>query len=402
MSDVWLENARKNALETYARLGLPTTRDEAWRYTSLAPLAKRLSETRSSPGEVDASFGDIPGNRLVFVDGRFVPARSRLDSGHGLTLSSLAERLEHDPQALEIHLAGLADSLDNGLHALNAALFTDGALIRIPRKTQLAEPIQLIFASSPGSTSHIRNRIVVDADASVDLLEVHIGAEGSVSESITDVVLGPGASLRYTRVQDQGAAHLGRVEVRHHENSKLAATQIILGGDVQRVEVAVHLADHAEARLSGLSLVSGERTADHFTLVRHGSNRGTSEQLYKAIVADQGTSTFYGKVKVEKDTASNDARQSSKNLLLSPRATANTRPELEIDSQDVKCSHGATVGRLDESHVFYLRSRGIGESEARALLTAAFAEEILERIGSDAVRTALAPRLRAAIGGLIR
>lgn len=389
-----LEDARRSAAEAFARLGLPTGADEAWRYTSLAKLGPRLVAEQRGEGARVAAL-DVDGPLLAFVDGA-------LDLDASRATPELRSLLAADGRTLDADLASLSLAPADGLSALNAMRFSDGALVRIPRRARPERPIQLSFTASSGASVHARNRVVIEAEASVDLLEHHVGVEGSVSEVLTEIVLGPGAELRYTRVADGGTASIGRVIVRHHEHSRFFATSLILGGDVTRAELDVHLADGARAELSGASLVDGERIADQVTLVRHETSRGASAQLYKAIVADRGVSTYYGKVSVAKDTRANDARQSSRNLLLSPRATANTRPELEIDAQDVQCSHGATVGRLDEAQVFYLRSRGVGEREARAMLTEAFAQEIVERIGSAAIRDAIAPRVTARIAELTR
>ncbi len=387
----WLSEARKSAEDAFGRLGWPRTSDEAWHYTSVAQQWGKGQAAPGSAADPIARALPIDGPRLVFVDGRYAAELSTPLPG---TLVAISGALAADARAHQRDLGGLALDPAHGVVALNAARFSDGALIRVPRRTALDRPLVLVFAST-GATTHVRSRVELEAESSADLVELHLGGPGSSTSAMTDVVLGPGAELRYTRVQDEPdtAVHLGRVEVRHHDDSKLFATSLILEGKLQRTEVVVHLAERAECNLDGFAVAHADHVADHYTLVRHATNRGTSRQTYKAIAADRGTSTFYGKVQVEAKTAGNDARQSSKNLLLSAGATANTRPQLEIDAEDVKCSHGATVGRLDEQQVFYLRSRGVAHADARALLIAAFAGEVLERIGHAGVREALAPRV---------
>lgn len=395
----WLSSARQSAEAAFGRLGWPRTSDEAWHYTSVVPWPDATEPGTHEPrGEVDLSRTlTLEGPRLVFVDGRFVAALST-PVEH---VTAISAALAHDPRAPQRDLAGLAVDPAHGVVALNAARFSDGALIRIPRRALVDSPITLVFAST-GTTAHLRSRIELEAESRADVVELHLGGPGSHTTAVTDVVLGPGAELRYTRVQDEPdtAVHLGRVEVRHHDHSTLHGTALILEGKLQRTEVVSHLAEHATSILDGFAVAHDDHVADHFTQIHHGTNRGTSRQTYKAIAAGTSVCTFFGRVVVEAKTAGNDARQSSKNLILSPGATANTRPQLEIDAEDVQCAHGATIGRLDEQQVFYLRSRGISEPDARGLLIAAFAGEVLENIPSAAVRDALAPRVAEKIAAV--
>lgn len=395
----WLSEARKSAEDAFGRLGWPRTSDEAWHYTSVAQQwGKGSASAGNARPDPLARALPIEGPRLVFVDGAYVAGLSTPLDG---TLSAISSALAADQRGHQRDLGGIALDPAHGVAALNAARFSDGALIRVARRAVLEQPLVLVFAST-GATTHVRSRVELEAESRADLVEIHLGGPGSSTSAVTDVVIGPGAELRYTRIQDEPgtAVHLGRVEVRHHDDSKLFATSLILEGKLQRTEVVAHLAERAECHLDGFAVAHDDHVADHYTLVRHATHRGTSRQTYKAIAADRATSTFYGKVQVEPKTAGNDAQQSSKNLLLSAGATANTRPQLEIDAEDVKCSHGATVGRLDEQQVFYLRSRGISRDDARALLIGAFAGEILEKIGNAAVREALAPRVAEKIAAV--
>lgn len=409
----WLASARAQAEASFVRLGLPRTDDESWHYTSLSPWASRLTapargvsaQQTAQAIELLARAPAIDGPRLVFVDGRYAP---ELSSATGAPMEALSVAVPREAASPVGVLGALADAPANGLVALNAARFSDGALVRVPRRATLERPLVLVFVatdaatSSDTSTTHVRTRVELAADARAHVVEVHLGGAGSSTSSVTDVVVGPGAELHYTRVHDEPdtAVHLGRVEVRHHEHSRFHGASLILAGKLQRVELVAHLAERAECHLDGFSLAHHDHVADQYTLVVHGTNHGTSRQTYKAIAADKAVSTFYGKVQVLPGTAGNDARQSSKNLLLSAGATAHTRPQLEIDAEDVQCSHGATVGRLDPQQVFYLLSRGIAEADARAMLVAAFAGEVLEHIATEAVRAALAPRVAERIGAV--
>ncbi|MFO0728419.1 MAG: SufD family Fe-S cluster assembly protein [Myxococcota bacterium] len=392
--DDWLLGVRRRAHERFAALGLPTTRSEEWRHAALAPHEKRLTnpahhEVAAIPrAELDRRFGTGP--RLVFLGGAFDVTGSNVPPG-----LSLAPILQELP-SLEGLLGSIADRADDGVAALNVAYFTDGACLKVDRGRALESPIHLVFVGP----SVVRNLIVLSGNAQAEVIETHINEGASVSNVFTELVLGMGANLRYTRVVDAGpeAVILGKVEVLHGRDSKLFGTLGSFGGKLSRTGLHARLDNGSELDLGAFYQASGAESADLLTHLDHAGSQGISRQICKGVIDGHGTGTFYGKVRVEAGTEKNDAKQQSRSLLLSADATANTRPQLEIDAEDVACSHGATIGRIDEDQIFYLVSRGIDELEARRILTGAFAAEVLDRV-SDPVSRAWLGEVWARHGG---
>jgi Fe-S cluster assembly protein SufD len=398
VSGNWLEQTQRRALERFHAVGLPTTRLEEWRHASLLPVAAMLTDppapTRSAPSRaaLDAQFGAGP--RLVFDHGLYAPELSNPGSD-GVVLSPLAAALP----TLEGMLASIAERALDGVALLNAARFRDGALVRISRGRAVETPIHLVFVGP----ATVRSLIELSGASSAEIVETHLLPAGSslgiAGNAYTEIVLGMGANLRYARLFSgaPAAVSLSKIEVLHGRDSRFFGTLASLGGRLARTELRARLESGAEHDLAAVYAVSGEECADVLTHLEHAGSHGVSRQIVKGVIDDQATGTFYGKVRVEPGTAKNDARQSSKSLLLSGKATANTRPQLEIDSEDVACSHGATIGRLDEEQVFYLVSRGISEPEARRILVRAFAGDVADRLQNADVRRLFGDALSGAI-----
>lgn len=398
VSGNWLEPTQRRALERFRAVGLPTTRLEEWRHASLLPVAAMLTDppapTRSAPSRaaLDAQFGAGP--RLVFDHGLYAPELSN-PGPDGVVLSPLAAALP----GLEGMLASIAERAMDGVALLNAARFRDGAFVRVSRGRAVEAPIHLVFVGP----ATVRNLIELSGTSSAEIIETHLLPEGSslgiAGNAYTEIVLGMGANLRYARlfIGAAAAVSLSKIEVLHGRDSRFFGTLASLGGRLARTELRARLESGAEHDLAAVYAVSGDEYADVLTHLEHAGSHGVSRQIVKGIIDDQATGTFYGKVRVEPGTAKNDARQSSKSLLLSGKATANTRPQLEIDSDDVACSHGATIGRLDEEQVFYLVSRGISEPEARRILVRAFAGDVADRLHNADVRRLFSDALSGAI-----
>lgn len=396
LSGQWLAQAQRRALERFAELGLPTTQLEEWRHAPLLPLAAMLTDppapARSAPSRaaLDARFGVGP--RLVFDHGHYAPELS-IAGPEGVVLSPLAAAIP----TLEGLLASIAERATDGVALLNAARFRDGAFVRVARGRAVEEPIHLVFVGP----ATVRSLIDLSGASSAEIIETHLLPEGSslgiAGNAYTEIVLGMGASLRYARLFQGAAAavSLSKIEVLHGRDSRFFGTLASVGGRLARTELRARLESGAEHDLAAVYQVSGEENADVLTHLEHAGSQGVSRQIVKGVIDGQAMGTFYGKVRVEAGTAKNDARQSSRSLLLSPKATANTRPQLEIDSEDVACSHGATIGRLDEEQVFYLVSRGISEPEARRILVRAFAGDIVDRLADAQVRRLFAEALGA-------
>jgi Fe-S cluster assembly protein SufD len=388
----WLAEARLAALGQFRSLGLPTTRHEDWRYTSLAQLAAlRLELARPEEGDEAAALlpraGEWNGPQLVFANGRY---RSDLSRAHGLppgaVLMSLGEALQEVPDLVRPHLGRLAHGQQQALVAANAALFGDGVLLHLPVGGAVAPPIRIVhLTAAPGRVVATFPRLlIVAAEGSlVTVVEHSISADGgsALVAPVAEVVLGAGAQVNHYRFQEEGPGtfELASLHVEQGAESRFTSHGLALGGRVARAELHARLAgEGAELSASGLGMADGQRVTDAFAVIEHLVPRCSSTQKFKTVLGDSARGVFTGRVKVHPDAQKTKAYQSSSNLLLSEDATVDTRPQLEILADDVKCGHGGTVGQLDATSLFYLRSRGLTEPAARSLLIYAFAAEMVE------------------------
>jgi Fe-S cluster assembly protein SufD len=397
----WLRATRERAAGAFARLGFPTTRDEDWRFTNVAPIADGKFEP------ADGSFAPAPEHRdrylvpglagpvLVFVDGRLAPELSRLEAlPPGVTLENLGQVAANG--RLERHLAAHAPFDQRSFTSLNTALFPDAAIVEVRSNTVVEDPIQLLFLSSgrTGTASFPRALVLVGEASQVRLVESYGSAdEGrSLTNAVTEVVAGPAAVVDYYRLlRESGRAyHIGLTQLRVARAANVSSHNVVLGGLIARHDATVVLADEgAESTLNGIYLADGEALVDNHTEVDHAMPHGASHELYKGILGGRARAVFNGRIKVRPDAQKTDAKQTNKTLLLSNAAQINTKPQLEIFANDVRCTHGATVGQLSADALFYLRARGIGLAEARAMLVHAFAGEVLERMALEPVRELL-------------
>jgi len=388
----WLDAARAQALRTFEQLGFPTTRDEAWKYSNPALLERRQYAPVVGPALADpaavAQHDVCGGHLMVFVNGQLAPALSRLPQG--TLIASLAQVLQHEPDSARggIEQAPLA----NGVSALNVALFADGACIRLPAGTQLETPIHLLFlATSTDCAISPRNSIVIGAGSSATVIEHYVGAPELAywTNTSTRIRLEPNASLEHINVLQESAKayHTGAISIDQASSSRYNSHSIALGGLFGRKDIDVRLAaEHAHCSLNGLYVSTGREHIDFHTTVDHLAPRGTSREFFKGVLSGASRAVFNGKVIVHPDAQQTDAQQSNKNLLLSEDAEVDTKPQLEIFADDVKCSHGATIGQLDENQVFYLRARALSEQAARNVLTYAFCEEIIAPLPIEPLR----------------
>ncbi len=394
---------RRAGREAFAAQGLPTTRLEEWRYTNLAELAAldwQLPEDRApdvAREAVEALASPVFAcGLLVFANGRFVPGLSTLRAPDVEVTTLAAARRAHDPRALT-RLGSLVDAKQHSLAALATALLDDGVAIRLPAGTRLEQPLHLVFLSLPEAAptaSHPRVWIEAGRGSSAVVVQDHvsIGNRPALTNAVTELHVGPGARLEHVLLQREGSAtfHVSNTAAQLERDARLATHVISLGGRLVRNDLSVLLAgEGAEARLSGLFLCTGERLVDNHTFVDHAVPHGTSRQLYKGVLAGRSRGVFRGRVLVRPDAQKTDARQSNPNLLLSDGAEIDGKPQLEIHADDVKCSHGSAIGRVDENALFYLRARGIDEAAARALLVRGFAAEVLAALPEPALAEAL-------------
>ncbi len=370
--------------ETFLRVRLPTLKHEDWRYTNLAPLAAQ-AWTPAAPARGGEVAELPPAPRLVFVNGRLDPEASDLAGlPPGVRLGSLATALRERPGDLEPLLGRVVTVPDHAFAALNAALFEDGALVEIADGVALDRPIHLAFLSTAVRPSAVHPRNLVVAGR---------GAQATVVE--------------HDRIQeeDDAAFHVGLLNVRQAGGSRLVGQSVALGTQLARVEArALLVSEAASCDLHGLYVGAGRQVLDHFVHVDHASPRCTSREVFKGILDGSSRGVFAGRITVREGAQKTDAGQVNSNLLLSEDATVDTKPQLEILADDVKCSHGGSVGQIREDQLFYLRSRGIGEALARALLTWAFASDMVQRVGPEEVRARVRRAVTARLpsGALLR
>lgn len=412
----WLPTLRKAALARFAELGFPTPRLEEWRYTNLAPLARRSFRLNPpDPRPLTRSmlealaFPVFACSVHVFLNGRYVPELSSPRRPGGGGVESLAAALAHAPATVEHALARTAPPEERALVALNTAFLADGAVVRLPAGRTLEAPIHLVWVSAPDgapSMSHPRTLVLAEPGSQATLIEdfVTLGDGESLTTAVTEVILAEDARLEHVKLQREGEAahHLGFLQVRQGRGSRLVSHSISFGAALARHEIVTTLdAEGAECTLCGLYAVTGSQLVDHHTTVDHARPRGTSRELYKGLLGGRARGVFNGKVIVRPDAQHTDARQTNKNLLLSEGAEVSSKPELEIAADDVRCSHGSSIGSLEEGALFYLRARGLDEVDARALLTRAFAAEIVDAIPVEPLRERIHELLLQRLAGAV-
>ena len=353
------------------------------------------SETVTAEQLKTLTFAQQSGSRLVFVNGHFALKLSSVKNlPAGATVSNLAAALASDAAFLEKHLGKYAASADNGFTALNQAFFLDGGFVHVPAGKIVEEPIQFIYVSTgghSGATIHPRNLVIAEANSSVTILEsyVSLGGAGYFTNAVTELFAGDNARLEFVKFQDeaQDAFHMAAFHGEFGRASHVNVHSFALGAKLSRNNIRTKLAGEGlECVLNGLYLTRGEQLADHHMIVEHAEPHCASHEYFNGILDDKSKGVFHGRILVREVAQKTDAKQTNKNLLLSDDATANTKPQLEIYADDVKCTHGATIGQLNEEGIFYLRSRGIGTETARRMLIHAFAGEIIERIQHQAAR----------------
>jgi Fe-S cluster assembly protein SufD len=401
-----LRRTRQTAIGRFALLGFPTTHNEEWRYTNLAPLLK----TPYRPAPAGPLPAGLPKAALVFVNGRFAPELSTAHELPGLSVSSLKQAIASG--AIEDRIGSVAAFEENALVALNTAMFEDGALIVIADGAVIAEPIELLFLSLAGGTpvvSYPRNVILAGRDSQAQVVETYRGSgtAGSFTNAVTEVFAADGAVFEHYKLQEenQAALHFGMLAVRQGASSTVVSHNIALGAALARNEIAAVLdGEGAECNLNGLYVTAGRQHVDNYTTLDHARPHSTSRELYKGVLDGKSQAVFHGRIIVRPEAQKTDAIQRNRNLLLSDGAVINTKPQLEIYADDVKCTHGATVGQVDPDAIFYLRSRGIALEEARKLLTYAFTSEMTSAMKVASVRESLGKvlfdRLSGTQGGL--
>ena len=397
----WLDARRAAALECANALSVPTTRDEEWRFTDLTPLTKL--QVRPATAVVKVSAADVAAYavpeaamRLVFVDG--VPAPELAQQGAlpaGVTVMALSDALKSHAALIEPHLAKLAGGEQELFTALNTAFLQHGVFIHLGKDAQLKAPVHLLFvAAGSGIAAYPRCLIVAESGAEACVIEdyVALGDEAYLTNAVTEISVAPNASLRHIKLQreSQKAFHISNCAVTLAKDARFQSHAVTLGARLSRNNLNIsQQGEGVNVEIDGLALIGGRQTADTHTLVDHAKPHGICRQTHKTIVGGAGHAVFNGKVFVREGAQLTDSSQQSRNLLLSDKARVDTKPQLEIFADDVKCAHGAAVGQLDAEHLFYLKSRGLPEAQARNLLTYAFGAEIIDHIPVPSLVAAL-------------
>ncbi|MCL4402234.1 MAG: Fe-S cluster assembly protein SufD [Acidobacteria bacterium] len=387
---VWLAALRQQGKARFNTLGFPTTHDEEWRFTSVAPIVRAALEP-SAPANVDGLPFTVPGAcTLLVVNGRFVRADR---APKGVRLASLAEALRAEPELLERHLARYAGFENHAFAALNTGSVEDGAFVVVARNQVVETPIHLLHVAAGAGVSHPRTLVLAGANSQLSLVESYIGLSDDVyfTNAVTEICAGENAVVEHCKVQLERpqSFHVAVMQAEVGRSANLTSHSISFGAALARNDTGALLGEGSECTLNGLYMAGGRQHVDNHTAIDHAKPHAVSHQLYKGILDGHAAAVFNGKIYVRPDAQKTDAKQTNKNLLLSEDAAVNTKPELQIWADDVRCTHGATIGQLDAESIFYLQSRGIGREDARAMLTRAFAGDILERIRIPALRARL-------------
>jgi len=397
--NAWLNRLRADALERANALAVPTTRDEDWRFTDLSPLYKMAYQPADAPAElpreaIERLFVPEAGNRLVYVDGHHVPEMSVVGED-GVSVGTIADGMRGAAGLIEGHLSGTVGFEADPFVAVNTAYLQHGAVLHAPRDCRVARPVHVLFVSTqPERASYPRVLVIADRGAELTVIEDYVSLVPGAYfvNGVTEIEVADNASVRHVRVQRESeqAFHIATCGVTLGRDARYVSQSASFGARISRLSHNVHQAGAGmDCELDGLALVGGRQLADTHSSIDHAQPDGRSRQLHKCIADGAAHVVFNGRIAVRRGAQRTDSAQSSRNLLLTGRAHVDTKPQLEILADDVKCAHGATVGQLDPDHVFYLRSRGLSEAAARNLLTYAFAAEIVDRIPVASLRERL-------------
>jgi Fe-S cluster assembly protein SufD len=408
----WLQDLRDRAAARFAALGFPTVRDEDWRFTNVAPIA--AAEFKPTGGDAaHATEAELAGylysdaaHRIVVVNGRFVAELSRtMNLPAGLRVGSLAAAVSEQADVVQRYLGQLAEFGTRAFTALNTALSSDGAFVYIPEDVILEQPLHLLFVTTASESSgpimtNPRALVVTGARSQSRIVETYVGPRSTTyfTNAVTEVFAGEDSVVDHYKVQQESleAFHIASMHLHATRSSNVSSHSFSLGGRLVRNDVfAVLDGEGAECTLNGLYLADGERLVDNHTSIDHARAHCPSHEIYKGILGGKARAVFNGKIIVRPDAQKTDAKQTNRALLLSDDASINTKPQLEIFADDVKCTHGAAIGQLDDDAIFYLRARGLTYFEARDMLIHAFAGDILNRVKVDPLRMALEEELYA-------
>ncbi|MGD9488143.1 MAG: Fe-S cluster assembly protein SufD [Calditrichaceae bacterium] len=407
-----IHNMRRNAINLFSKVGFPGTREEEWRYTNVAPIAKTefMLFNDYDRHDLDVAsmdklyFKNWQGWVLVFINGFFSEEFSKLENiPDGIKILNMAEALRSDSEIVRENLNKSAGYENDPFFALNTAFMRDGAFITVADNTVIEKDIHLMFVSTESKTkahmAYPRNLISVGRNSRLQVVETYVGISDNIyfNNHATEIFLDENAQLEYNRIQNESrnAFHIENINIHQKRSSVFHSNSIDFGGALVRNNIYNTLdAEGAETTLNGIYVGSGQQHIDNHTFIDHAKPYCNSKELYRGILDDKSGGVFSGKIMVRQDAQKTDANQSNNCLLLSEDATIDSKPQLEIYADDVRCTHGATVGQLDKDAIFYLKSRGISEKQAHSILTYAFVKEVIDHIKIDSVRESIDEILR--------
>ncbi len=407
----WLRTQQQNAFDRFCEAGFPSIKDEDWRFTSTAPIARvafNLSmrgQTRVNKDEIQKLLIRDAACHLVFVNGRCAPELSGLLSlPPGIEAVNIAEKIQEQTESLA-YLGQCVNRRPDSFSDLNTAFYEDGAYIRIKRGTVLNAPIHLMFVTTESEVplmTHPRNLVIAEAETQADIVEEYVSLNSGVSfsNSVTELVAGENAVISHSQIERENRStfHISTLSFQQERNANVTSHSLLVGGALVRNNVHATLTGEGGGCLiNGLFIGDEHQHLDNYMFVEHAGSHCSSKQFYNGILSGQAHGVFHGRIFVRKDAQKTDAKQTNRNLLLSDDAQIDTKPQLEIFADDVKCTHGATIGQVDASALFYLRSRGLDEQAARGLLLEAFAGECLVRIKSESIRKHVGPIVRQSL-----
>jgi len=399
----WLRKLRQDGFARFGEKGFPTVRDEDWRFTNLSAIAQTpfrlVHNGHHLPSRTDIASCRIAGTacELVFVDGRFAAELSSASKlPNGVKVGSLAEEIAANPGAIEPHLGRYLNIQRDAFAALNTAFVEDGAYVHVPKGVVLEGPIHLLFISvahDAPTVNHPRNLIVAGENSQATIIENYISlgqGEKALCNTVTELVADDHSVISHYMIEreNEQSFNISTLRIQQGRTADVASHSVLAGGAIVRNNVHPVLAgEGGECLINGLFIGRNRQHLDNYMLVEHASPHCGSRQFYNGILDGHARGVFHGRIIVHKDAQKTDAKQTNRNLLLSDTAQIDTKPQLEIYADDVKCTHGATIGQIEENALFYLRSRGIDETSARRLLLFAFASECLDRMKEGPART---------------
>lgn len=397
----WIDAMRGDSARRFQELGLPSPRDEDWKYTSIKPILKKPFTPAVggslSQQELDLfDIAELDTHRIVLVDGMYAPDLSRTGGlQDGVRVCGLAEAINEDPSQVRRWLGRLTGEPEHGFRALNSAFLQDGVFIRIPDGCHIDKPIELccVQHSDSGDTATQPRHLIVAGEGSrCTVIERYLSTHDNryLTNTLTEVFAHTDARLEHYKLQQESPRgyHIGSWLIEQQAGSRVTTHNVALGGAIARTDIRVRLEGaHAACALNGVYVLNGRQHVDNHTRVDHCVADTVSEEFYKGVLDDRSRAVFHGRVVVHPDAQRSDARQQNRNLLLSGDAEVDTKPQLEIYADDVACSHGATVGQFSEEALFYMKTRGVDDQTARSLLTFAFANEIIGKFELPALRT---------------